>query len=181
MKHMGLCRASMLLLACLGMMLPTPVLRGAVIDPALQQRVAGAASAGVDVELHPGGVLLGQVVDVNGIPLAGTSVSLRLFSREVATTVTNESGYFRAQGLRGGTYEILAGQQRGVFRIWAAGTAPPSIPTSTLVVLDGRRVRGQGPIGYWLGNPWVIAGLVAVAVAVPLAIHNNRMQRSASP
>ena len=55
-----------------------------------------------------------------------------------------------------------------------------SFKTSVLL-LDGPRVRGQGPIGHWRGDPWVIAGLVAVAVAVPVAIHTNRVYRSASP
>lgn len=191
MKRTGFFKAGMLALACSGMLLPPPVLHAAVADQAPGQRVAVPASTAVDVELHPGGVLLGQVLDAGGNPSPGIPVSLHLLGREVATTVTDQSGCFRVSGLRGGTLEIVAGPHRGVFRIWAPNTAPPSMLASKSVVLGGQQVRGQcdtggpcdsgGPIGYWLCNPWIIAGLVAAAVAIPVAIHNNRIHRDASP
>jgi len=59
------------------------------------------------------------------------------------------------------------------------GTAPPAAQPGALLVAGKGPVRGQtGPIGYWLGNPWVLAALVAVAVTVPVAIHNHRLDRN---
>jgi hypothetical protein len=42
--------------------------------------------------------------------------------------------------------------------------------------VDARQVLAQqGPLGYWLTNPWIVAGLVAAAVAIPVAIHNHQV------
>ena len=162
-----------LVLACLGMVVPAPLVRAAV---------GGQGLAATDVRLRPGGVLWGQVVDANGKPRPATSVTLRQAGREVAGTTTDAGGYFLAEGLRGGTYEIVANHSRGIYRTWTPETAPPSARTAALLVDGGEGIRGQtGPIAYWLGNPWVLAGIAAIAVAVPVAIHNQRAGRVASP
>jgi len=173
MKRAGILNSGMLILSCLGMILPAPILQAAV---------DGSAPAGTDVQLRQGGMLWGQVIDSNGNPLPGTAVLLRHRDRDAATTMTDQSGYFLSGGLRGGTYEIIAGEARGMFRLWTPNTAPPTARPGALLVAGGEGVRGQcGPIAYWLGNPWVVAGIVAAAVAIPVAIHNNRIHRSASP
>lgn len=179
MARIGVFRFGMLCWASLGMMVPAPALQAAETPPPLQAAPDAVQS---DVALHVGGVLLGQVVDGNGSPLPNAPVALRQADREVAAAVTEASGYFLLSGLRGGTHEIAVGPTRQVHRIWAPGTAPPSAQDGALVVVGERTTRGQqGPIGYWLSNPWVVAGLVAAAVAIPVAIHNNRVQRTASP
>ena len=182
MKRVKMLKAGMFSLACLGMVLPIPVLQAAVAAKPDGREITEGASACVDVALRRGGVLLGQVVDVNGTPAVGVRVSLCQMDRQIAATVTDQSGYFLLGGLRGGTYEIVAGEARGTYRVWAPNTAPPSAQPGALVVAGGNPVRGQqGPLGYWLGNPWVVAGLVAAAVAVPVAIHNHRIHRTTSP
>jgi len=182
MKRMRILKVWAGCLACLGMLLPTPAIQAAVVNQTTASQTGVPAMQVVDIELHDGGLLLGQIVGPAGKPLANTRVSLRLLDREVATTTTNQSGYFLVQGLRGGTYEIIAGSSRRLYRLWAPGTAPPAAQPGALIVVGGHQVRGQqGPVGYWLGNPWVIAGIVATAVTVPLAIHNNRLNRLRSP
>lgn len=182
MKRMGCLKTTMLLFGCAGTLVPAPVVQAEATYRAGTPQVVGRSRPGTDVELYPGGVLLGRVVDADRLPMASAAVSLRHSGREVATTVTDRLGNFRVDGLRGGVYEIVSGSLRGVYRVWAHGTAPPSVRTDRLATLGGRVLRGQdSPIGYWLQNPWVIAGIVAVAVAVPVAIHNNRLHRSASP
>jgi len=127
----------------------------------------------IDVTLHDGGTLRGQVVDAQGKPLAGSPLSIRQIDREVARVVSDQSGYFQATGLRGGMYQILAGEATGVYRLWAPRTAPPSAQPGALVVVAGKQVLGQGHrVLCWLRNPWVIAGIVAAAIAIPVAIHN---------
>jgi hypothetical protein len=53
-----------------------------------------------------------------------------------------------------------------------------------LVVANQDLIRGQlgGRLRFWLSNPWVITGLVATAVAVPVVLANtNRHHGPVSP
>ena len=171
MKRMGLLKSGTILLACLGLLVPGPMLQASTTDAGPQHPADGRVPAVVDVALSDGGTLHGQVVDPQGNPLSRTAVSIQQFDREVATTVTDPSGRFRAAGLRGGMYRIVAGQAMGTYRLWAPNTAPASARPAALLIPNGVEVvRGQAL--QLLRNPWVIAGIVAVAVAVPVAIHN---------
>jgi len=175
MKRMGLLKSGTILLACLGLLIPGPMLQASTTDAGSQDRADGRAPAVVDVALSDGGTLHGQVVDPQGNPLSRTAVSIQQFDREVANTVTDPSGRFRATGLSGGTYRIVAGQATGTFRLWAPNTAPPSARPAALVVPGNQQlVRGNecNRCLQLLRNPWVIAGIVAVAIAVPVAIYN---------
>jgi hypothetical protein len=126
--------------------------------------------------------LSGQVIESAGVPPAGTRVSVRQMGLEIAATATDRIGNFQLRGLRAGPCEIVAGGAYGTFRLWAPDTAPPLARRSALVLPIEGPIRGnQGPIEYWLGKPWVIAGIVAVAVGVPVAIHNRRIDRTSSP
>jgi hypothetical protein len=118
--------------ACLGML----------ISPTATAAPAGHAGAVIDVALGEGGVLAGQVVDAQGAPLAGTAVSVRSGGRDVLQAATNERGEFATAGLKGGVYEVVAGQHRGVYRLWAPRTAPPSANRAIMVV-SGEVVRAQ--------------------------------------
>lgn len=182
MRKMKILKFALFLLAGLGMILPAPVLHAASTAENAAPGMTGPTLEVIDIELRKGGLLLGQVVEADGKPVAETTVSLRRLGSEVATTVTDRSGYFFVKGLRGGSYEITTDRTRGIYRLWAPNTSPPGAQRGALIVVGGRQVRGQqGPIWYWLGNPWVIAGVVAAAVAVPVAIHQNRVDRLRSP
>jgi hypothetical protein len=172
MKRTGLLKTGMILLACLGLLIPGPVLRAAGPDAGSNHVAHGRTRAVIDVALQDGGTLHGQVVDVQGKPLSRITVSIQQFEREMAAAVTDPSGCFRVAGLRGGTYRIVAGEATGMYRLWAANTAPPAASDAALVVPgDQQVVRGNRCLQL-LRNPWVVAGLVAVAIAVPIAIHN---------
>ena len=160
-------------LAVVGFCLPQPVLGAAV--------VTGKQPVVIDVALMGGGVLIGQVVDSQGTPLKAASVSLRDQRQEIATTKTDDNGYFAVRGLSGGMYEIVAAEGRGQYRLWAPGTAPPAARQGALLVSGSETVRAQycGAMRFWLSNPWVIAGIVATAVAIPVAMHNA--ERPSSP
>ena len=144
---------------------------------------AQSASKDVDVALRGEGLLLGQVVDVEGRPVMRTVVSLRSQQREVARTATNDEGYFAVRGLSGGVYQVVAADGIGTFRLWNSQSAPPSCQQGALVVAGSDVFRGQvpgaGAIGFYLGDPLVIGGIVATAVAVPVGVHQSR--RPASP
>ena len=192
MKRTGGLKTAVLYTACLGMTLSGPGLHAAMAQtglpgrPAVTEGIAvpdaRAGFAASDVELGPGGVLLGQVVDVNGRPATATRVALCQSHREIASAVTDHDGRFAVRGLRGGTYEIIAAGQRSHCRAWAPNTAPPDTSRQTLVVVGGQVARGaQGPLGYWLGKPLILAGVVGAAVAIPVALHNHRIDKRASP
>jgi hypothetical protein len=48
------------------------------------------------------------------------------------------------KSLRGGTYDVVAGQNKGVYRFWAPNTAPPAAKSQVLLVSQPSVVRGQG-------------------------------------
>ena len=179
MKRTG--TLSLAWMACLGTLLPAPLFGATVTEAADERPLPHVVPKVTDVQLQEGGVLLGQVVDSNAVPVPATPVSLRQMGREIARTVTDPTGTFAFDKLRGGTYEIVAGRSQGIYRIWAPNTAPPTAQPSVLITPSGQDVRGQGPLGYWLGNPWVVTGLVAAAVAIPVGIHNHRVHRTSSP
>jgi hypothetical protein len=148
--------------ACLGMTLPPSAL------------ATSPAAATNDVALRSGGLLVGQVVTREGAAKAGTVVSVRQGEHEVVRTTTDENGVFAAQGLRGGNYQIMTNDGASECRLWAPETAPPAARSAALVVSGNDVVRGQyGPVQGWVGwmkaHPYITAGVVAAAIAVPLA------------
>jgi hypothetical protein len=98
----------------------------------------------IDVALAQGGVLVGYVVDAQGVALEGASVAVRQGDKDVARIVTDEQGRYTVQNLRGGLYEVTAGQAGQLFRLWAPNTAPPAARPQAVVVSQSQTVRAQG-------------------------------------
>jgi hypothetical protein len=153
------------LLSLLGMLAPAQLLA-----------TAPEINAVKDVALHDGGVLVGQVVDPQGAAKAGTPVTISFDGQTIASTNTGSDGYFAVKGLRGGVHQVATTEGQGAYRLWAAGTAPPAAQEGVLVVAGNDLARGQSTGGpkALLANPLVIAGVVATAVAVPVAVVNSR-------
>ena len=163
MKTGWIVRSTMISLATLGLCLP---------------QVAFAASPTptppvLDIALTDGGVLHGQVVDLQGSGVAGVPVSVKAQNQEVIRTTTTEGGRFSVKGLRGGVYQLAAAQGQGVYRMWAANTAPPSAQKNAIVYTQGECSSGCGGLKMFLSNPIVIAALIATAIAVPVALANS--------
>ncbi len=151
--------------ACIGMTCP-PI--------AMASNLADGAK---DVALRPGGVLVGQVIDPQGAVQPGSVVSIQHHGQEVVRTTTDTNGIFAAQGLRGGQYNLVTQDGQSFCRLWAADTAPPAASDSAVVVTDQDVVRGQWGAtqgGLWLdwvrSHPYITAGVVAAAIATPIAI-----------
>lgn len=166
-------------LAILGFCLPAV--------PAYSEDIAVPVRMGTviaDVALAPGGVLVGHVVDAQGNPTSATLVTILRGNREVARTTTDANGSYTIQGLQGGIYHVIAGQGVQMCRLWVDRTAPPSARHGLLVVSNPTAVLAQwgpGSTGtflenakYAMTNPFVVAGVVAAAVAIPVAIHNSK-------
>lgn len=139
-------------------------------------RADGAASSAkpviVDVALQEDGVLLGQVVNPQGVPVPDAAVRISDGKQQLGLAKTNQDGYFAFKGLKGGLYQMQAADGSGMFRLWAARTAPPSAQKGALLVSGQDLARGQmGPrLRTWMQNPWVVGGAIGAAIAVPVAI-----------
>jgi hypothetical protein len=146
---------------------------------------AKPASPIADLQLQEGGVLVGQLVTPQNSAITGAEVGLRNGPQRLFATKTNEGGYFAFGGLRNGVYQVETPKGPLSYRVWTKQTAPPAAQPGALIVVGDKAVLGQqtvpgGPVVRFLTNPWVIAAMVATAVAVPVAIHNAQRDR-ASP
>lgn len=164
MKRFNLTHGMAAAIACLGIVLP----QAAMAAPPAASRIA-------DVALRDGGAMIGAVYSAEGLPQADQLVSLQTNGREVVRTKTDEHGRFIADGLKGGVYQVVTAEGVSTYRAWSPGTAPPSAQPAALVV-NGEVVRGfghHGTLGHWLSNPWVLAAIVATAIAVPIALNDD--------
>jgi hypothetical protein len=163
-------------LAIVGMLLPVPVVSAAGRPP------VPAAVAG-DVMLSVDGVLRGQVLSPQGRGMVGVRVAFSDGARELGSTVTGVDGRFEVRGLKGGVVTLAAGTAKSTYRVWTAKAAPPAAQKGVLLVPGQSQTLGQSWDGFKkvCTNPWVIAGIVAAAVAIPVAIHNSNDDGPASP
>lgn len=169
-------------LAVAGLCLP-PQWALAAGGAAQRVRVASNTTMIRDVELNPGGLLVGRLLDASSRPVANAPVSVLAGERCIARTGTDESGVFAVIGLRGGVHQVRAANTAGLYRLWAADTAPPQAPASVELVSDESVIRGQwGPppgngflkqAKVMATNPFVIGGVIAAAVAIPLALADD--------
>jgi|GEM_PF-630073 len=160
--------------------------------------VARKAAHVRDVELDQQGQLVGQLVDAQGQPIAGAAVTLRNQTIQLQTA-SNPQGQFQFSGLTGGTYLLETGlsetgqrkavQGGQICRLWKNGTAPPKANQKMLVVQQNGQValgqncsspvcgspvsNGAARAKRLLTHPLVIGGLIAAAIAIPVAIHNS--------
>jgi hypothetical protein len=162
MKKRRFVRGLVVSLATLGLCLPEVVL-AATPEP--------QPPAVVDIAMADGGVLHGQVVDLQGTGVKDAPVSVKDKDRDVASTTTTADGRFTVQGLKGGVYQVASNQGQGIFRLWTSKAAPPSAQKDAIVYTQ---FGSGGGMKAFLSNPIVIAGIVATAIAVPIAVANSR-------
>ena len=181
MKVVRLVRGCAVSLACLGLLIPQGALGAGPVrcaeKPETADSMVDSQTRVLDVALLDGGELRGQVMDREGSPAIQTEVSVSRQGQVVKTTRTDAEGKFRVTGLRGGVYVIATADASGVYRLWASNTAPPVAQPDVLIVAGGDAVRGQSGfrngVMQFLSNPWVIAAIVATAIAVPLALDKD--------
>lgn len=173
---------SMLVLACVGMIIPRSCLLA-------QQPTESVIT---DIALSAQGALQGRVVDAQGQPVSSANVQIMTKEAVVVETQTDAAGTFNVNSLRGGFYQVNINNVNQNVRMWAPGTAPPTA-TDGLTVTLGTVQRGQGctvdsctgtcggtcaacsgggALGF-LMNPFVIGAAVAAAIAIPLALNDD--------
>ncbi|QDT68475.1 hypothetical protein MalM25_13970 [Planctomycetes bacterium MalM25] len=147
------------------------------------ESATAARPLAVDVVLQPEGLLVGQVVSASGAPLSKSEVKLRLKDGREAVAKTNEEGGFAFRGVRG-VVTLHSDKTAAVVRTWAPGTAPPNATPALLMVEGDQVARGQHYAGAGtqavvdrskrlMANPLFVAGVIATAVAIPVAIAND--------
>ena len=178
--------------ATLGLLLPPQYLTAAEQAASISATTAPTARAGTaipiaDIQLQPKGRFSGQIVNAQGQPQSGIPVILQGRGQQLKT-ISDGQGWFHYEGLSGGSYRLEANGQLNLCRLWAPGTAPPKANQQLLLVeQNGQIVLGQycgspvcgSPVGgagsyikTALTHPLVIGGIVAAAIAIPVAIHN---------
>ena len=166
MKRPNWYRHAVVALACVGTVVPHSAFAAA---PAIGQPTVR------DLALGDGGTLSGQVVDTAGQPQAGSAVTVWHNETQVAATKADSNGTFHVAGLRSGVHQVAAGQGVQMYRFWAPDTAPPAASAEAMVVADQNVARGNNGGGFvkFVTNPWVLAGVVAAAIAIPIALNND--------
>jgi hypothetical protein len=141
-----------------------------------------------DVSLDAAGSLHGQAVTTQGQPVANHPVVLDNGVMQ-ATATTNDQGLFRFDKVRGGAYRVQVADHAQYCRAWKEGTAPPAANRGLMVVQGDQSILGQycsspvgcgSPVGAGfagfreaLSNPLVVGGIIAAAIAIPVALHNS--------
>ncbi|HEX4142986.1 MAG TPA: carboxypeptidase-like regulatory domain-containing protein [Pirellulales bacterium] len=148
--------------AAVGLILPAGVF-AADVAPASAPATVEQRAQVLDIALGQGGVLSGQVVDGQGLPMPGTVVTLRTAKGQVASSHTDTDGRFQVHGLGGGLYEVTAAEQSGTFRLWTAEASPPSAVKEVMLVAGGPIARGQYfNRGQWFGGTGSLIGGVII-------------------
>jgi len=155
MRSMSLLKTSAVVLACWGVLLPQSLIAAAPQN--------SAAPMVHDVKLADAGTLHGFVVDAQGVGVDGAAVSIQAANGEVAQSVTDANGHYVAHNLRGGVYQIVAGQGTQFVRAWAPGTAPPAAREQALLVSGSEVVRGQ------FGGDSVSRGVTGATLGISIA------------
>ena len=156
----------------------------AVALPTKTTTHARVVQAPTDVVLQDKGVLVGRIVDAQGLAVANTPVSLQTGGKEVVRVVSDDAGRFRATGLKGGVYQVASTGHQGVYRLWAPQTAPPaaakglSLMSRPVDVVRGQYGPGPGnpfsAAGQWIAeHPIITAAAVAAAIAIPIAVDDD--------
>lgn len=146
----------------------------------------------VDVEMDREGAVVGQVVSAQGRPVAGKLITLDNGSEQIQLA-SDAQGAFRATGIRSGVYRVQTARQSQLCRLWQPGTAPPRANRGLMLVQNDRIALGQNcgspvcdvpncgsPVAcslagckQALAHPLIFGGIVAAAIAIPVAIHNS--------
>ncbi len=175
MMKLNSLKLAMAALSCLGMLLSPMAMAAAPL-------AAPSPMAPSDVALGDGGVLVGQVVNAQGVAVAMATVTLADHTQEIAQVRADQEGKFSVPGLRGGVYRISSRGQDTMYRLWAPHTAPPVAQQGVILVVGDDVIRGQyghspGPfasIAQWVADhPLMTAAAVGAAIAIPLALDDE--------
>lgn len=170
MSGKRLFRKQVIAIVCIGLILPQAVL-AAPTAPKAQI---------TDVALANGGMLIGQVVDPQGIGKAGVQVVVLQQGRQPIGTVTDRAGNFQVAGLTGGAAQVVTEGGQGVYRLWTANAAPPVAQSRALLVANGQIVRGQACYGQGGVGQWILPALAAGGIIAGVVVATSNTDTTPS-
>ena len=131
----------------------------------------------LDVALDAEQMLHGQVVNPSAVAVQQGQALLLRDGVTIGLVQADLEGRFAIRLTQGGLYQMATDHEVVSFRAWTAGAAPPRAQRA-IVLTAGDVTRGQqGQIPFVRHSPWVIVGVVAAAVAIPIVLHNHRNDR----
>lgn len=162
--------------AGLGMMFPSGTICVAATPTTQASRQVGSDVVLVD------GVLTGQYITAEGIPVDGAVVSIRRGAQELAQVTTDSKGVFTVSGLKSGVYEVATPGGHDIVRVWDQNAAPPAA-RQYATVISSKTVRSQGPggllplVGVGAGIAGLAVGVVGISEAQDAKSEARRTQR----
>lgn len=148
-----------------------------------QLATAGNGVAQVDVPIKrtvedvvlKDGALRGALVDKAGHGVADAPVLIGQEGKKVAELRTDAQGRFEFEGAKVGTYQVVSHGAAGSYRVWDATNAPKTVKQGIIHSVDPEVARGahSGGLLKFLTNPLVLAGVIAAAIAIPLALDDD--------
>ncbi len=152
------------------------------LNRSLQLAATKKSKSVSDVKLDAAGYLHGVVVDLRNRPVANTLVVISRDNRALAELRTDSQGRFSAGPLGRGIYLMQSGGQSRAFRVWTPKMAPPAAGQLALLVTGSQVIRGQMPLeDFFASDAFVITGLVAAMIALPIILNNSGSKTPASP
>jgi hypothetical protein len=127
-------------LACIGTLLPASLVHAA---PPRKSENSRKDVMVLDIQMDADGVLRGEVFNAKKQPVGNAVVSVRASRKEVVRVRTTEKGNFEIRDLKPGVYYIIAGTGHGIYRVWAAKSAPPKSHKLVRIVSDRTLIRAQ--------------------------------------
>lgn len=121
------------------------------------------------------GALRGALVDKAGRGVGDAPVVIGQDGKHVASLRTDAQGHFAFEGAKAGTYQVVSHGAAGSYRVWDGAKAPGDAKQGIIHTVDPEVARGatnQGLLGF-LTNPLVLAGIIAAAIAIPLALDDD--------
>jgi hypothetical protein len=151
-----------------GVHLAVPQMMTYGAEPATRVAAEKKTTTTADVVLSSAGELTGRVITAEGAAVDGATVKLSQNGKSVGQTTSGADGRFKLASVKGGLYQVAAGQTTQVVRVWHADAAPPSARPMTTIV-QGTVVRGQDEWDYFETDEMVIAAIGTTALIVGIA------------
>ena len=148
------------------------VAQEAAADQAVQYTEKDTAP--IDVSLK-NGVLNGSAFEAGGKPAIGKTVVLGKGGKVLSKTTVDAQGRFAFKGIKPGPYQLATQEAAAFVNCVALKPNQETKGVATQITLSRQAMieRGQQPASVLL-HPLLIALVIAAAIAIPIAISNDK-------